>query len=183
MSVVLHLVQERQQLRLQAWIITSCGHERVPLVRSTPNEDAVRPSSDIPEPGACQRCFPRELPGAWRKVSECCGGRGSPSSGPDEEVSVTQRCAALGRRELGEPLSHLAYHRQVAFAPVAVERLVEHRGNLVATASPAENSSEIAERVTLEVEPVRPLDDRDCLARERFSVRLLATVGRTSACT
>ena len=49
MRVVLHLVQERQQLRLQAWIITSCGHERVPLVRSTPNEDAVRPSSDIPE--------------------------------------------------------------------------------------------------------------------------------------
>ena len=114
MRVVLHLVQERQQLRLQAWIITSCGHERVPLVRSTPNEDAVRPSSDIPERSRTAQVYPRRcgwyalgLPAVGRLVRRC----GTASPRPSERLA-TSRCADR---------SHLPWSRSPRDRPPTTE--------------------------------------------------------------
>jgi hypothetical protein len=72
---------------------------------------------------------------------------------------------------------HLAHHGEVALALVVLERLLQRGRSLVGPAGSVEDFGKIAERVTLEVEPVRPLDDRDCFAGERFGVGMLPTLG------
>jgi hypothetical protein len=75
--------------------------------------------------------------------------------------------------ELGQPVAHLRGHGEVLLAFVAFERLGERGFGFVTSAGGVQHLGEVAERVSLVVEPVRTLDARDCFARERFRLRVL----------
>jgi hypothetical protein len=79
-----------------------------------------------------------------------------------------------------KPLSHLAGHRQVAFALVSLERIGERRDSFLVTTGGQEDLGEVAQRSSLEVEPVGLLHDRArarthaSVARASRSVRFAA---------
>jgi hypothetical protein len=76
--------------------------------------------------------------------------------------------------ELGQAVAHLRGHGEVVLAFVAFERLGERGFGLVSLAGGVQHLGEVAKRVSLVVEPVRSLDERDRFARERFRLRVLA---------
>jgi hypothetical protein len=76
--------------------------------------------------------------------------------------------------ELGQAVAHLGGHGEVVLAFVAFERLGERGFGLVSLAGGVQHLGEVAKRVSLVVEPVRALDALDRVARERFSLHVLA---------
>jgi hypothetical protein len=76
--------------------------------------------------------------------------------------------------ELRESRAHLGDHGEVLLALVALERLLEGDGGLLAAPGGCEHLGEVAERIALHVEPIRALGDRDRLPGERFRLGVLA---------
>src|SRR5919108_770278 len=86
----------------------------------------------------------------------------------------------LRRLQRGEPLPHAARGGEVTLAFVAVERLLERSGRLVAAAGGGENLGEIAKRVALQVQSVGPLRVLDCLACKSYSVGMSTALGENA---
>jgi hypothetical protein len=86
----------------------------------------------------------------------------------------SSRCCPL---EFAEAFTDLRGHGEVLLTLVTLERLLERGGGLLSAASSGEHLGEVTERVSLEVEPVRPVGDRDRLAGEPLGLGVLAAVG------
>src|SRR5918992_3398754 len=103
------------------------------------------------------------------------GGHSAPALNPGiapAQLGRGSRClVAQGR----QPRAYLRDHRQVLLALVALERLLERYGGFAKATGGAKDFGEVGQGITLEVERVRPFDDRDGFVHERLGLGVLST--------